>query len=284
MGENMFKDKKNKIKIIFVIFLAFVLILISIFFINNDRKLNVPEKLIKDGFLFLSNLFTIPVNYINEKISQISAKNNLYEKYKDLEAKITSYDLVVSEKETLKKEIDELKKVVGINNVLSEKFAMNAVVVHRNIDYWHDEITIDKGSKDGIVEGMPVVTNEGLIGRITSVSNFNSVVKLLTSSNSSKISVKIQVGVDYVYGLLSGYDAQNNTYQVEGISQNVKLENDSLVTTTGMGDIFPSGIFIGKVVGTRADSYDLSILVEVSPSVNFNDFSVVSILKRNIDA
>ena len=62
----------------------------------------------------------------------------------------------------------------------------------RNIDYWYDEITIDKGSKSGITKGMAVVNNSGLLGQITSVSNYYSTVKLLANENmSDKISVKI---------------------------------------------------------------------------------------------
>lgn len=281
----MFKNKKNikKFKIVGFGLLSIIFIIISIFFVNKDRKLSIFEKLLKDGTLFINEIFTTPINYISNKIEEINTKNNLYEKYQELESKVQSFELLNSEKLELEREIKELKEVIGINNLLSEYVEMNALVVGRNIDYWHDTITIDKGTKNGVTIGMPVVTNKGLIGKIVSTSNFNSTVQLLTSSSISKISVKIKNGDSYIYGLLSGYDDELNVYYIEGISSNIQIETDSIVTTTGLGDIFPSGILIGKVVGIKTDNYNLASLVEVIPSVYFNDFSIITILKRNVD-
>ncbi|MBE6138550.1 MAG: rod shape-determining protein MreC [Firmicutes bacterium] len=285
MGDNMFKGKKKfkNIKTVFIIGIAICLIGLSVFVVNIDRKTLVFESLIKDGYLFLGNLVNAPINFISNKIDEFNEQKRLYEDNLKLKNKVEQYDLLYAEKETLKKEIEELKRTLEINNLLSEKLVMNAVVVNRNIDYWREEITIDKGLKDGIVEGMPVITSQGLIGKIISVSNFNSVVRLLTSLNIMKTSVKIQSGEEYIYGLMNGYNYKNNTYQIEGISRTDKLEIGDIVTTTGMGDIFPDGILVGTVVGVKADSYDLSVVVEVAPSVDFDNFTVVTVLKRNVD-
>ena len=277
------KQMKKKIKIIIVTLISILLVLISIVFVRDERELTFIEKITKDGALFVSDIVLTPVNYIKDKIKESNDKKQLYEKYKEIEKKVASYESLLAEKEEKEKELEELKKVVELNNLLSDKKFMNAVVINRSIDYWHDTITINKGSHDGVIEGMPVVVNEGLIGKISSVSNFNSTVKLLTSPSNYKISVKIDNGENYVYALLSEYDKDNNKYKIEGISQTVEIMNDALVTTTGMGDIFPSGIVIGRVIGSTPDSYDLARIIEVKPSVDFNDFSVVTILKRNVD-
>ena len=106
--------------------------------------------------------------------------------------------------------------------------------------------------------------------------------KTLDGGIRSKISVKIKTQDTYVYGILSRYDATNNTYIIEGISHATKIENGSIVTTTGMGDIFPAGIVIGKVTGVTTDSFDLSNVLEVKSDVNFDSIDFVTILKRNI--
>lgn len=276
------RKRIRKIKIIGVTLLALILILVSIVFIKEDRNLNILERYTKDGLLFISNIVTYPINYIKNKAVDTKEKKEIYNKAKELQVKADSYDALLAEKQELEKEIAELKKVVELNDLLGDKKVMNAVVVNRNLSYWYDTININKGSKDGIEEGMPVVVNEGLIGKVINVSNFNSTVRLLTSPSNHKISVKIKNGEEYVYGLLSSYDEENNLYKIEGISQTININLDSLVTTTGLGDIFPSGIVVGKVVGTTSDSYDLSRIIEVEPSVNFNHFSVVTVIKRNI--
>ena len=131
---------------------------------------------------------------------------------------------------------------------------------------------------------MAVVTPKGLIGQITKVSNYSSTVKLLSNENmSDKISVKINIGDDYVYGLISKYDSKTNTYTVEGISENVDITEGADVVTTGMGTIFPSGLMVGKVKGVTTDNFDLSKVVEVEASVDFDDLDYVTVLKRKTE-
>ena len=60
----------------------------------------------------------------------------------------------------------------------------------------------------------------------------------------------------------------------------MKIPKDSLVTTTGMGDIFPSGIVIGKVKKVRTDNFDLAKTVDVVGSADFDDLTYVTVLKR----
>ena len=128
---------------------------------------------------------------------------------------------------------------------------------------------------------MAVVNNSGLLGQITSVSNYYSTVKLLANENmSDKISVKISVGDQYVYGLISQYSSKNNTYTVEGISENIDIPKGAEVVTTGMGDTFPSGLLVGHVKRVTTDNFDLSKVAIVESSVDFDDIDYVSVLKR----
>ena len=277
------KNRKNlKTKYIIIAVLSIILIIISIMFVTDDRKLTVIDKSIRDGFLFVGDIALTPANFIRDKINEYSEKQDLYQKYIELKNKIDSYNSLLAEKEELEKDVEEMKQILDINNLLSEKKVMNGIVIGRSIDYWHDTITIDKGIHDGIEVGMPVVVNTGVVGKVASVSNFNSIVKLLTSDTISKISVKISDGENYVYGLLSSYDKSKNLYIIEGISHTINVESGALVTTTGLGDIFPSGLLIGNVTGIKADSYDLTRIIEVKPSVNFENFNIVMILKRNV--
>ena len=158
---------------------------------------------------------------------------------------------------------------------------MNATVVNRNIGYWYNTLVIDKGSKNGVKQGDAVITPSGLIGKISSVSNFSSTVKLLTTNKiSNKISVKISSNKQYQYGLLIGYDSERNVYKIEGVTNSKNIKEGDLVTTTGLTDYFPSGILIGKVSNIVKDEYDLNSLVEVEPSVNFDNISIVTVLNR----
>lgn len=274
---------KRYLFILVVVAIALVLVVLA-FSLQKDRDLNPIEKVAKDTITVVLKVVSAPFNFVHDTVDSIIEKNNLYEKYKELKNKEEQIDSVVSQNDNLRDEVNKLKDTLNLNTLLSDKVYMNATVVTRNIGYWYDEVTIDKGSKNGIEKGMAVVNPKGLVGQITKVSNYSSTVKLLSNENmSDKISVKIKVADKYVYGLISQYDSKTNTYIVEGISENVDIEEGADVVTTGMGTIFPSGLMVGKVNKVTTDNFDLSKVVEVQASVNFDDLDYLTVLKRKTE-
>lgn len=274
---------KRYLLILIVVAIALVLTLLAAS-LKEDRDLNPVEKVAKDIGTVVLKVVSAPFNFVQDKLDEMAEKNNLYEKYKELQNKEDQVDSVIAQNENLQNEVNKLKETLNLNTILSDKVYLNATVVSRNIGYWYDEVIIDKGSKNGIEKGMAVVTPDGLIGQITKVSNYSSTVKLLSNENmSDKISVKIKVGDDYVYGLISMYDSKTNTYTVEGISENVDIEKGADVVTTGMGTIFPSGLMVGTAQKVTTDNFDLSKVVEVKASVNFDDLDYVTVLKRKTE-
>lgn len=271
---------KRYLLILVVVAIALVLVVLATS-LKENRDLNPIEKVTKDVGTVVLKVVSAPFNFISDTIDSIVEKNDLYDKYKELKNKEEQVDAIISQNDNLRNEVNKLKETLDLNSILSDKVYMNATVVTRNIGYWYDEITIDKGSKNGIEKGMAVVNPKGLIGQITKVSNYSSTVKLLSNENmSDKISVKIKVNDGYVYGLISQYDSKTNTYTVEGISENVDINKNADVVTTGMGTIFPSGLMVGKVEKVTTDNFDLSKVVEVKAAVNFDDLDYVTVLKR----
>lgn len=181
----------------------------------------------------------------------------------------------------LKAELAELKKINDISSTLVEFDSVKAVVVERNRMYWFNTITINKGKSSGIKEEMAVITGDGLIGRVSKVGNNTSEVKLITTNDvNNKISVMIKTLDDTIYGIMSSYDSDTNTLQVT--STNKKFDNleNSLVYTSGMGGVYPSGILIGKVDSVQNDKYEVSKIINVKPSSQIDNFRFVNILIR----
>ena len=276
------KEKKKKI-IISCILIASLIIGIIVNIAVTDRNLTIFEKTIKDSILTVQKIFAFPIDLVSNKINDNNEKNQMYEKYKELENQVNENEKYKIENEELKKQVEDMKKLLDINEIISEYTYLNANVVSRNLDYWHDTIIINKGEYDGVTKDMPVVIGNNLIGKIISTTTFNSTVRLLTATDViEKISIKIKNGDDYVYGILNGYNKDTKTYTIEGISQNTSIKNDSIVTTTGMGDIFPAGIVIGKITGVNTDTFDLSNVLEMKSDVDFDNINYVTILRRNI--
>ncbi len=277
------KRKKIEKKYIILIILIFISLFLgfSSTLIKTDRKLNPFEKGIKDVSIFVIKLATKPSDFIKDKINDAKEKNKLYDKYKKLQKKVKETDLINAQKKELERELEEMKNMLDLNSALSESSYLNATVVNRNIGYWFNTITIDKGEKNGVKEDMAVITSEGLIGKITKVTNYTSTVKLITSEDANnKTSIRIEVNGKYIYGLLTGYNRDTNTFTVEGISDNSEIPSGSFVTTTGMGNVFPSGILVGKVKNISKDHFDLARTIEIESAVDFNNISYVTVLKR----
>ena len=280
----MYRKRKNNSKKKYIIAISiFVVIIFAIVVnLNPNRNLTFVEKAFKDGVLFVEKIIKYPFNYLNDVNNKRKEKKEMYNEYSRLKEQVESFDSLISEKQELEKQLSDLKKLMDINSNLNGYIPINATVINRNIDYFSQELTIDKGSNDGILEGMSVTVNSGLIGKIVKTTNFTSTVRLLTYENPpEKLSVKIKLEDKYVYGLLVGYNKDNQTYKIEGISENDDIEINSYVTTTGLGNNFPSGILIGKVSGVTTDSFDLTKIVEVKSDVEFNDLVYVRVLKRN---
>lgn len=278
------KRRKNlEPKYIILIIIGGVILLLSIFafIIKDKRNLSKPEQILKDSIIFVENIVLWPFKYIGNEISELINLKDVYKENQILKSNLERYDLIYTQNNELKKEIKALKEEMNIDYMLTEYEYLKATVVNRNVGYWYDTITINKGSNDGIEKDMAVITSKGLIGKVTKTTNFNSDVKLITSNNSNnKISVIINNDGNELYGILNGYDNKNNTLSVEGISDNSEIKQDSIVYTSGLNDLFPSGIIIGKVKNVEKDNYGLSKNVNVTPTNNMSDITVVSILKR----
>lgn len=278
------KNINMKFFVIGIILLFVILMGITAHSLDDEKELNFFEKTIKDSVTFVEKIFYAPIGFVKEKIEMFTETKDLYKKYTKLKEKVEKTDLYYAQIEELQKEVTELKSILELNSTLSEYSYVNATVVNRNVGYWYNTFTIDKGSKNGVNEGDAVIISGGLIGKIIKVSNFSSTVKLLTSDEiNNKISIKIKSDNGKYYGLLIGYDAFNNVYKIEGITDSNKIKEGDMVTTTGLTDYFPSGILIGYVSRVVKDEYDLNSIIEVTPSVSFDDISIVTILNRKAE-
>lgn len=277
-------NKKNRKYIILGICLVVaILLFITVKKTQENSKLNFFEKAIKDSGVLVGRVVYAPFGFVKDKVHEHNEKNKVYKKYKKIQDKVSKTNLYIAEIRELQDEITALKEQLKLDGTMSEYTYIHANVTSRNINSWYNTLTINKGSKKGIKVGQAVVVNQGLIGKVIKVSNFTSTIKLLTTDElSNKISVKVKLKDKSVYGLLSKYDEKCECYLVEGISDSDEIEKNSEVVTTGLSESFPAGILIGNVTKVVMDEYDLTKVVQVKPSVDFDDITLVAVLKREV--
>ena len=285
----MFGRKKQSISekyiLILIIILIILLLIIFSFTLKEDRKLSKAESLLKDGLIYSEKIITYPFNYIKENIKEYKKLKDVNKDNNILETSIDRIDSIEAENIELRRQLETLKEELNINYTLSDYEYLNATVVSRNVGYWHNKITINKGTYNGVEKDMVVISSKGLIGKVIKTSTFTSDVRLITTSDTSnKISVHISNGDNNLYGLINSYDYNKNVLELEGISNTKDVNIGDYVYTSGLGGVFPTGILIGIVEEITTDSYDLAKIIKVKPSADFNDINYVSILKRKSDS
>ena len=278
------KKKKNiEIKYIILAVIAIIMIVLAIlsYVLKRKEKLNVVESFLKDTVVSVENVVFYPFRYVVDIFGSYRELKNIKEEYDVLKTSLNRIESVETENVELRKQLESLQSELNIEYSLTDYEYLNATVTSRNIGYWYNTITINKGSNSGIEEEMPVINAYGLIGKIINTTAVTSTVRLLsTSDTNNKISVSIVSEGEKLYGLINGYNYENSTLQVEGISNTKTVRVGDIVYTSGLGGVFPSGILIGKVESITTDSYDLSKIINVTPSASFDNINYVSVLKR----
>lgn len=277
----MYRKRKNKQNYIIIAVICLTLFLIVIG-VNMLRSYNPSfiERALKDTSAFTVKIVNAPINFVKEKIEDQKTKKNLLKENKKLKKKKEQIEYNEAKIDELKKEVETLKKELELKTLLGEKEVLHATVINRTLDEYYQVVNIDKGKKNKVEKEMAVINNKGLIGIISKVGNYSSTVKLLTSDTFNQISVRIKINDNYVYGLLTGYKKTRNVFILEGISDNVDIPKNAIVTTTGMGKTFPAGLLVGRIKKVTTDNFDLAKIVEVTPAANFEELDYVAVVKR----
>lgn len=258
-----YKKQKHKIIILFTSLFVIIALILSLQF---NRNTMIVESVLKDVTIFLNKVVMVPFTTLNKEKNHTQSE---------------SYIIQKNVNESLEKEIKELKEALELNKTLTEYEPINATILSRNKSYWFNNLTIDKGKKDGIKVGMAVITKNGLVGKISKTSNSSSEIKLITSDDVNyKVSVAIKTNDKDNYAILNGYDKKTGLIKVTGIDKTTIVEKKDTVETSGLGGMFPRGIYIGKVEKIESDKYNLSKNLYIKTQQDFNNIHYVTILKE----
>lgn len=152
-----------------------------------------------------------------------------------------------------------------------------ARVIARDPSEWFDSVIINHGSSSGIEKDMPVVTHEGIVGRIIGVSPFTAQVLLITDERSAAGAIVGQLGTSQAMGSVRGY-GKSGLLDMRYVSGLETVKQNDLVTTTGQDSIYPPGLSVGEVVELRQGSATSPHEIKVKPSARLNSLGEVAVL------
>ncbi len=277
-----FNPSKKIIITLIIAILVVVTVSVTALQRNRGNKNNLVQSVINDTVSFVDRALTAPVNWLNRGITAVDDLFNTYDENAKLKAKLDSYDTVAVENKNQAKEIEELKAELALNATLTSYDTVTGNVISRSPNNWQDILIIDKGSKDGLENNMPVMSQKGLVGRIVEVNTASSKVELLTSENqnSDHFPVKVTSGDGDSFGLLSSFDTKEGALVVTQLTGSATIKVGDLVQTSGLGGNSPANLVIGTVSKIKADSFGLERQVYVTPYAQMYDINIVTVVKR----
>lgn len=271
----MYKEKK---KGIFGIVLTIIILIIIVIFSNNKQDLSFVENAIskivnpiQKGLTYIKNGIIGNDTFFYDMDTLISENLELQEQNSELEQQVRELEYIKAENETLK-EYMELTEKYG------EYETIPGNVINKDISNYSKTIVINIGTDDGVEENMAVIADEGLVGYITSVTNNTANVKTIIDTSSSVSCVMSTTDEAIVCkGIL---DTNNNTLKAMYLPTDANVIQGDSIETSGLGEIYPKGIYIGKITSivNTQNSTDRYALIETA--VNFDELYTVLVVKQ----
>ncbi len=190
-----------------------------------------------------------------------------------LEAEIARLQTQVINLQQQVTEVEILSALLDFARANPQNEYKAASVIFRDPKPFMKYIVINVGSDDGIFSGMPVVSAEGLVGRVVAVNANGARVELITDPGSS-VNVLIQpADVDSV---LQGSITSNLSLDL--IPQEAEVQPGDLILTSGLGGIYPSNILIGQIASVRTEATALFKQAAVQSGVDFSRLEIVLVI------
>lgn len=203
------------------------------------------------------------LDYVSHVWQSYVALRKANEENEDLRKRIQVLEAENTELREYATENKRLSSLLGYVNEHRLK-GIWARVIGYDPSVWQEAITVNRGTKDGISIGMPVVERSGVVGQIISVSQ-NAATILLVTDNTSGVDAIIQESRSR--GVVKGRGKHQCSLEYVVRDQPVKVGDK--VITSGMDQVYPKGLLIGIVSGQSTEARGLFHRLELSPSVRF---------------
>ena len=227
-----------------------------------NRSMVSTQTWISTRYVALRDFLTVPRDVIS-----------LRRQNAELEAEVSRLQTQIVELQQQVTETQILAALVDFSHENPESSYKAAAVIGRDPSPFLHYIIINRGSSDGIREGMPVVTNQGLVGRVDAVIADAARVQLLTDPG---VAVNARLQAAQTDGLVTG--SVTGDLKMSMISQDASVESGDVVFTSGLGGDYPPNLLIGQVLNVRKRDYELFQEASLQSAVDFSQLEIVLVI------
>ncbi|QJB56269.1 rod shape-determining protein MreC [Pseudodesulfovibrio sp. zrk46] len=138
-----------------------------------------------------------------------------------------------------------------------------------------DTISVDRGAATGVEADMPVLSLDGVVGRVLKAGAMNSSILLLTDANSR---IAVVGGSHRSPGMLSG-QGYGQALKLRFVNLNAVIDSGELLLTSGLSGIFPKGLPVARVTKVQRSDISLFLTVEAEPLIDVGSLEEVLLLQ-----
>jgi rod shape-determining protein MreC len=217
---------------------------------------------------FVQHTLLAPVNAV---AGWVDAGVGLYWEDQKLRKRLAQVQIEADAMRSERLENARLRRLLALSQENPSELTA-ARVTARSLDRLGGSITIDKGSKDGVLPNRAVITPEGLIGRVEQAEPHEARVLTLLHHDCA---VAVRVGRSRVDGVLQWEFGERPILNLLYVSSQEDVKRGDLVLTSGLGGIFPEGVRVGVVSRVGIAENGLMKEVQVKPAVDFRSLEEV---------
>ena len=233
------KKGKQKFSLLSLILLSIIIIILSNI---NFKPINLLRVGINEIVYSVSYLISIPEKKIQKFNNLLSTHLNLFEIYQNTKIELENIRQKELTNNFLQLENQKLRKLID-ENISSEEI-LAKVLIDKDSPFLKS-IILNKGSKDNVKAGMGIIDGVYLVGQIIEVNYTNSRALLLSDLNSKIPAILAPQNIQAVISG-TGKNFGKIEYTKDDIKDDLK-DKDVIIYTSGLGEIFKSGIPIGKI-------------------------------------
>jgi len=256
------------------VFLVIALAMVLVWLVLDSLGTTNPIRESLTGVIApLQLVFTRAASPVLDLVASFRARADLQQENAELKEQIAALRAEVVQLSEAQYENEDLRRQLGFKSAVPSFQLIAAEVIGRDPSAYLHYLLIDRGAEDGIRKGMPVLTDAGLVGRVSRVNRGSSQVMLLTDPESS---VAAYIQRSRATGVVQGQLQQELVMRY--ILQDETVVVGDVVLTSGMGGGLPKRLVIGQVVEVRRNDVDMHQEALVQPAVDMESLEQVMVL------
>lgn len=262
---------KNQIVLVILIVLS-ILVATFQFRQNEGQILTVIHENLLLVFAPIQKGVVTLIRPLTDIARSVQELGTLRQENEALRAEVAGLRMENARLQEMEAENQELRRLLGAP-ARQKLETVLATVIGRSSTSWHAIIVIDKGLDHGIEVNMPVIADQGLVGKVTTVSRNAAEVQLIIDPQSSVGGRDLSTRAR---GIVEG--SMTDILKFNYVPKDSQVKKGDRIVTSGYGGIYPSGILIGKVSQVEERRYDFYQQIEIVPFVDFDALEKVLIV------